>query len=306
MSMSEAEDDGAAEQAAASAALRGEVVAILEEVGAEKIDVRQDALGWLVAAVIHGFGAAGHTGIDPATSDDPRDMARRLIANTTPAARETELVFPNATVLELTPQRVVALAPEDEQSDTLKHEDNDGSNREASDRQMAGDDDLPGVGRGDILPGQKEAPAAPEALDADFAELPAIDEPVPEDTEVAGPESVAIFGPANDNLPLLKLLKIGLLSEHAARLIARTRTGARFDAAEMQATRAYVVSHLDAAGAYVGGSPETYDRFVELSNADSRVKAIEAYRDDASAAIRDSDSKEWVAAFVVEAGWPGP
>jgi hypothetical protein len=65
-------------------ALCEETIAILTEAKAEKIRVERDSRGWLVAGVINGSGAAGHTGIDPNTSDDPRDMARRLIENTKP------------------------------------------------------------------------------------------------------------------------------------------------------------------------------------------------------------------------------
>lgn len=64
--------------------LEAETRAILEAAGAEKIKVSQDALGFVVAATFAGEGFdgqphAGHTGIDPNTSPDPRDLARRLI-----------------------------------------------------------------------------------------------------------------------------------------------------------------------------------------------------------------------------------
>lgn len=64
--------------------LEAETRAILEAAGAEKIKVAQDALGFVVAATFTGKGFdgqphSGHTGLDPNTSSDPRDLARRLI-----------------------------------------------------------------------------------------------------------------------------------------------------------------------------------------------------------------------------------
>lgn len=44
--------------------------------------VRRDRLGWLVGCGFAGIERSGHTGISADTSDDPRDLARRLLAQT--------------------------------------------------------------------------------------------------------------------------------------------------------------------------------------------------------------------------------
>lgn len=53
--------------------------AVLLEGGASEVLVQQSAAGWLVKGQFGGVSHVGHTGIDPRTSSDPRDMARKLV-----------------------------------------------------------------------------------------------------------------------------------------------------------------------------------------------------------------------------------
>ena len=69
--------------------MKDEVLEILVAGGArEPIRVEQDTHGWLVSAWFGETQHAGHTGIDPLTSDDPRDMARRLVVIAKKSAEE--------------------------------------------------------------------------------------------------------------------------------------------------------------------------------------------------------------------------
>lgn len=56
-----------------------EASAILLAAGWSTVRVEQAGGGYLVAGTFQGQRHAGHTSIDPETSDDPRDMARRLV-----------------------------------------------------------------------------------------------------------------------------------------------------------------------------------------------------------------------------------
>lgn len=108
-----------------------------------------------------------------------------------------------------------------------------------------------------------------------------------------------IFG---DNLALDRLVRQGQVADLAVGLIHDTKSNSRFSPDEFVELQNYVVSNLDAAGAFTGDSAR-YDRFVELSEAQSRVRAIEAERDIKIDFIRVAD-REAVACFDPTAGWP--
>ena len=87
-----------------------EVRMILADGGAsEPIRIEQDVNGWLVSAFFGSAQHLGHTGIDKNTSNDPRDMARRLVAIANPPEPEQ--------VAEITPLEDIREAYEDSHAD---------------------------------------------------------------------------------------------------------------------------------------------------------------------------------------------
>lgn len=66
--------------------VRAATIAVLQDGGAMTYIVNRDAAGWVVGGVFPckgydtGKSFTGHTAIDPLTSNDPRDMAARLVA----------------------------------------------------------------------------------------------------------------------------------------------------------------------------------------------------------------------------------
>jgi hypothetical protein len=177
-----------------------------------------------------------------------------------------------------------------------------------------------GVGSGQEIESAEVAATFNEPLDADFedasdlgaellddeafahGELPAPDpldfapdeiEPEPEHSPGA-----FIFG---DNLAHDRIVRIGQLSEHATELIAAAKAG--YSDSEHDAVRSHVVTNLNEAGAYVGGNPKLFDRFIELETVTARIRRIEIYRDERQDFIRSAD-REAVASFDPSQGWP--
>lgn len=159
-----------------------------------------------------------------------------------------------------------------------------------------------------------------EAIAAAFAERAA---PVPIDDYGGGAEPVltATFGDGleaklvdepeaettfvfGDHLPTDRLVRQGQVADHAARLIAEMRELVNWDNAEFAAAQSHVVTHMNqATGAYMGGNAGLYDRFVTLSEAQNRIRAIEAVRDEKIDFLLIAD-REAVVTFDYEAGWP--
>lgn len=262
---------------------------LLEAAGCSDVNVRADAQGVLVAAMFNGEGMdgqpyAGHTGIDP-TRRDPRDLAQRLLdqsrANWARQQPMTEAEPPP----EATPQpEPEAVEPEPEQpidgwdipdaSDTEEptfSPENDPLGPPAADDYGTGQDPLLTYTEGD------------EA-----------DEPIDE------PKPQFIFG---DNLATDRLVRIGQIAEHARTLIAETRAAIGWDGDEFAALQGYVVSHLNESGAFVGSDAAAFERFMRLSDAQRRERAIEIVRDEKQDHIRAA-GHEAVAMFDVSADWP--
>lgn len=154
-----------------------------------------------------------------------------------------------------------------------------------------------GIGFADPQPYEAGADADPFALPEpepmDF---------IPEETkrEEHGPGAF-IFG---DNLAHDRLVRQGELTNHAADLIASVRVAAGWSDAEFVDLNNHVVSNLDkGTGAYTGGAHDKYARFVEMSEAQSRVRRIEASRDERVSAMRTATREEVVACNPLE-GWP--
>lgn len=155
-----------------------------------------------------------------------------------------------------------------------------------------------------------DLPALPavEGADAEFEEISdddplALPEPDPEDFD---PEPVEeeqagafIFG---DNLANDRLMRQGQIANHAAFLIAMARETSNFDADEFSDLQGYVVSNLDAAGAFTGEQAK-YARFVELSDIQAYINAVAAARDEKVDYIRTANHEQ-VATFDPEADWP--
>jgi hypothetical protein len=144
-----------------------------------------------------------------------------------------------------------------------------------------------------------------ELLDDEAFAVPELEAPPPEDfapDEIEPePEHAAgafIFG---DNLAHDRIIRIGQLSEHANTLIDAAKVG--YSDAEHDAVRSHVVTHMNEAGAYVGGNQALFDRFIELESLTARVRRIEIYRDQRQDFIRSAD-REAVASFEPETGWP--
>lgn len=166
-----------------------------------------------------------------------------------------------------------------------------GDERAESDLIDADFEDAPDLGS-ELL--DDEAFAVPE-LEAPPPEDFAPDEIEPEPEHAAG---AFIFG---DNLAHDRIIRIGQLSEHANTLIDAAKVG--YSDAEHDAVRSHVVTHMNEAGAYVGGNQALFDRFIELESLTARVRRIEIYRDQRQDFIRSAD-REAVASFEPETGWP--
>lgn len=143
-----------------------------------------------------------------------------------------------------------------------------------------------------------------ELLDDEDFTLPELPAPEPEDfaPDEIEPEDHSpgafIFG---DNLAHDRIVRIGQLSERATELIAEAKVG--YSDAEHDAVRSHVVTHMNAAGAYVGDNPKLFGRFIELETVTARIRRIEIYRDERQDFIRSAD-REAVASFDPAAGWP--
>lgn len=131
----------AAEQAARDE-LAGETREILARAGAERIRVEFAGAGWLIAIVLRGVPLSAHTSIDPNTSDDPRDLARRLIEGASaPPATAAAVAIEHVQRDDETPdlfEHVDAGAPaaNAEQLEAV----NDATHDNANDRELAGDE----------------------------------------------------------------------------------------------------------------------------------------------------------------------
>ena len=146
----------------------------------------------------------------------------------------------------------------------------------------------------------------PQPLEADdLADLPQLEglEPVDEEADTEDSDADAskyIFG---DNLANDRLFRQGQITDKAELLIEQvtaTVDGGDSDFADLQA---YVVSNLNAAGAFVGQDQDKYRRFVELSDAKNRVAKIQQARAEKISFIRTAE-REAVATFDPEADWP--
>ncbi len=97
-------------------------------------------------------------------------------------------------------------------------------------------------------------------------------------------------------------MRQGQIVDVADRLIQETRAAVTYDADEFANLQGEIVSNLDAAGSFTG-DPARYQRFVELSDAQSHVRQIEQERDTKVSFIRTAE-REAVATFDPEADWP--
>ena len=317
--------------------LKAETEAILTEGGALAAIVTQEGDAWTVSAAFpcRGYAADGrdgmsgkygpkpYTGNTRRTGGDPRDLAAHFVADAAAHRAKMDAFFAPPAPVDFDKELEEHVETSIPMQKQWEHEPAP-AEEVVADEGEAGQDSGDGYAPGNPSDGEplhREEPAeagvldeaessAGGAIDADFGELDAPDtdasfliENRPDDIEVeepvAEPGSQFIFG---DNLATDRLVRQGQIVDVADRLIQETRAAVTYDADEFANLQGEIVSNLDAAGSFTG-DPARYQRFVELSDAQSHVRQIEQERDTKVSFIRTAE-REAVATFDPEADWP--
>ena len=244
-----------------------EVRMILADGGAsEPIRIEQDVNGWLVSAFFGSAQHLGHTGIDKNTSNDPRDMARRLVAIANTAAPELEQVA------EITPLTDIREAYEESHDD---EPDEVGLGEPA-------DDDT----GGDL--GAEEADSPPDDPDPSDA----VDEPDP--AQLGG---VLIQG---DALTTSK----ALLSWQVDAIEAE-RLGV-YDEEEITSELAALRNRAMGAREYgwTALNDAENEQLQALETFEGHIRAIQAHSRSLRGQIRDAVDEPALALIDIQSGWP--
>lgn len=139
------------------------------------------------------------------------------------------------------------------------------------------------------------------ALEGEDLNAPALPEPESLGEEILATEEqggVAYFG---DNLPTMRLKKLGRLAQIAAERIAVITSEIGWDDEEFDRLQGYVVRQT--VGGTFSGDQAQYDRFVSMSQAWGHIRAIQRHRDNGTVFL-NAASREEVEGFDPEAGWP--
>lgn len=308
--------------------VKAATIAVLQGGDALTYVVGRDAAGWVVGATFpcKGYGDggksfAGHTGIDPTTSNDPRDMAARLVAQAKAHAEKMEAFFaglvpvsepvqaapaspdlpdqetnsaPGAAVgdaPELTPLRAVGLAAENEDDPTTL----DDAIASSGDNERGGSSSIPDdadTGSGPLSglsdlhdAGEAEAsvPAHDETLHAEVADDPPPPEAFAGTTILAG-----------DPLESWRSQRIGDVTRIAL------EKDPPIDDNRLQWLRSY------AAGVEKGSVAADPTLAAELQTVEADVQLsgrIQAYAKQRTRALLLGD-REFIEDFNADAGWP--
>lgn len=244
-----------------------EVRMILADGGAsEPIRIEQDVNGWLVSAFFGSAQHLGHTGIDKNTSNDPRDMARRLVAIANPPEPEQ--------VAEITPLESIREAYEDSHADD-----------ESPDEVGLGEPALDDAG-GDVGPEAADSPPDdPDPSDA-------FDEPDP--AQLGG---VLIQG---DALTTSK----ALLSWQVDAIEAE-RLGV-YDEEEITSELAALRNRAMGAREYgwTALNDAENEQLQALETFEGHIRAIQAHSRSLRGQIRDAVDEPALALIDIQSGWP--
>ena len=261
-----------------------EVRTILIEGGAvEPIRIDQDVNGWLVSAFFGPVQHLGHTGIDKNTSNDPRDMARRLvaIANTAAAAPEPDQVA------EITPITDIREAYEDSHAD-------DESPAEVGASEPA-DDDAGDVGvdggdsSGDYL-AEEAADSPPDDPDPSDA----VDEPDP--AQLGG----VLIRELGDALTTAKAIALMAVDDERFQRVGdydKAANQARLD--ELRAIQQAIRE-----GVHPAFTDEQTEELQALETFLPFIQRIDDYAQGLRDAIREAGDLEVLTSIDIISGWP--
>ena len=246
-----------------------EVRMILADGGAsEPIRIEQDVNGWLVSAFFGSAQHLGHTGIDKNTSNDPRDMARRLVAIANPPEPEQ--------VAEITPLESIREAYEDSHADD-----------ESPDEVGLGEPALDDAG-GDVGPEAADSPPDdPDPSDA-------FDEP---DPAQLGGVLIREFG---DALTTAKAIALMAVDDERFQRVGdydKTANQARLD--ELRAIQQAIRE-----GVHPAFTDEQTEELQALETFLPFIQRIDDYAQGLRDAIREAGDLEVLTSIDLINGWP--